>query len=534
MGKKKKHHTAPATPARAPPPAPTSTRSSISSNVASNAASVSTRGNTSFTGSSRSGGSSSISRGAIISGSQPISVGQYCTLTRAKELGIFNETTFRGSTTRAPFGSDYGDLKTYKDSIDSSDNRLKTLCKTVIQGADPATATTEAYPHCIDVKGPGFVKRANSAPESPYQCQAYDCPTGFSPTGEFCNKEPMYKDALIDKRSHCDERWYDWFMLPNYHLGNKYYEESIGKCYVPCPDKYVPYFVTDPVDGSKMGFFGENKLLQCVPKTEYFAGKYANSSDYCPLAWIYRLYTCNKDNAKQLIQRKRDQIRNSNKDLTTTVFATSSSEDNANKEALYISAQSQKIIENVALPTGASLQACNSLNTKERLDTAYMICDRLNKEGSLNLTGGEDAGSAINTNRNAVLRQACNAVFCNEQVGSLDIIAKPPICFTSTKTIDPASATTMSNEKPSQPDYSSNEQFMYKSFIVTLFIVSFLVGGMVLYIIFTRFIWPYTRWFFYKLLGLFTGRRYVYVQYKANALEEIARARSRAAAAASY
>jgi hypothetical protein len=58
-----------------------------------------------------------------------------------------------------------------------------------------------------------------------------------------------------------------------------------------------------------------------------------------------------------------------------------------------------------------------------------------------------------------------------------------------------------------------------------------MVGGMVLYIMFSRFIWPYSRWFFYKVLGVFTGRKYAYVEYKAKALDEIARARSRAAAA---
>lgn len=468
-----------------------------------------------------------------VEGSRPISVGEYCTLIRAKQLGIFDDKKFESSVKKAPFSAEYGDLKTYNQTIDTKDNRLKTLCKTVVQGSDTDDATTEAYPHCIDVKGPGFVKRAKSAPESPYQCRVYDCPPGFTPTGDFCSKEPMYKDALIDKRSHCDERWYDWFMLPNYHLGNKYYEEAVGKCYVPCPDKYVPYYLVDPVDESRMGLFGDNKMTQCVPKAEYFAGKYAQNSDYCPLAWIFRLYTCNKDHAKQLIQQKRDALKASYPNDTTTIFANASSEDNVNKEAMYISSQSQKIIENVAFPKDAMLQACNALNTKERLDTAYMICERLNKEGNLNLTGGEDSGSLINGNRNEVLRQACNAVFCNEQVGALDVIAKDPVCFQSAKKIDPSSATTMSDENPSQPDYSENEKFLYKSFLITVFIVLFMVGGMVGYIAFTRFIWPYTRRFFYKFLGLFTGRKYAYVEYKAKALDEIARARSRAAAAMS-
>lgn len=469
----------------------------------------------------------------VLGGSQKLSVGEYCTLTRAQELGILDTNKFKQSTTTAPFSSSYADLKTYNTSIDSKDSRSKTLCKTVIQGSDPATATTEAYPHCIDVKGPGFVKRANSAPESPYQCQVYDCPPGFTPSGEFCTKEPMYKDALIDKRSHCDERWYDWFMISNYHLGNKYYEESVGKCYVPCPDKYVPYVVVDPVDNSRMGLFGENKLTQCVPKAEYFGGKYAENSDYCPIAWIYRLYTCNKDNAKQLIQAKHDLIAKSNKDQTTSIFASASSEDNLNKEAMYIASQSQKLMENIKFPQDAMLQACNKLNTKERLDLAYTICERLKKEGTMNLTGGDDANGIINSNRNQMMQQACNAVFCNEQVGSLDIIAKPPICFASTKTIDPSSATTMSDENPSQPDYSDNEKFLFNSFKVMFMIILLMVGGMVCYIIFTRMIWPYTRMFFYKLLGLWTGRRYVYVEYKAKALDEIARARSRAAAAMS-
>lgn len=474
-----------------------------------------------------------VQKPTIVDKSKPVSVGEYCTLTRAKELGIFNETKYRGSSTNAPFGADYNDLKMYNDAVDTKDNRAKTLCKTVIQGSDPETATTEAYPHCIDLKGPGFIKRANTSPDSPYQCQVYDCPPGFSPTGEFCSKEPMYKDALIDKRSRCDERWYDWFMIPNYHLGNKYHEEAVGKCFVPCPNNYVPYYVIDPVDETRMGFFGENKMTQCVPKGEYFGGKYAQTSDYCPLAWIYRLYTCNKDNAKQLIQQKQELLRKNNPDQTTTIFANASSEDNVNKEAMYIAKHSQKFVENVKFPKEPMLQACNTLNTKERLDTAYNICERLNKEGLLNLTGGDDANNIVNANRNEVLKQACNAVFCNEQVGSLDVIGKDPICFESAKKIDPSSAVTMSDEKPSQPDYSDNEKFLYRSFVVTLFIIMFLVGGMICYLLFTRMIWPYTRWFFYKLFGLWTGRRYLYVEYRAKAMDEIARARSRAAASMS-
>lgn len=467
----------------------------------------------------------------VVDGDRIISGGEYCTLARAYALGIYNNQQFASSRNIAPFSPEYADLKTYNEDIDTKDGREKSLCKMVIRGSDPATASNEAYPHCIDVKGPGFVKRAVSSDESPYECRVYDCPPGFTPTGDFCSKEPMYKDALIDKRSRCDERWYDWFTLPNYHIGNKYHEESVGKCYTPCPNNYVPLFAYDPVDGTRMGLFTENKLTQCVPKSEFFGGKYAGGADYCPLAWIFRLYTCNKDHAKELIQENQEALKVKYGSNMTTIFQNAASSANQDAEALHISLQSQKLLENVPFPKDATLQACNTLNTKERLDKAYMICESLKKEGNLNLTGGDDAGSIINGQRNEVLRQACNAVFCNDQVGTLDVISKDPICFESTKQIDPKAAATMSEEKPSQPDYSDNENFLYRSIKVTILIVAFMVGGMVFYIIFSRFIWPYSRWFFYKVLGLFTGRKYAYVEYKAKAMDEIARARSRAAAA---
>lgn len=457
-----------------------------------------------------------------------VSAGEYCTLKRAKELGILDEKKFR-ETAESPYSAEYNTLKTYNAELDAKESRTKTLCKSVVQANANGTTSQEAYPHCVDLHGPGFVKRATNDVETPYKCQLYECPPGFTQSGEFCAKESMYKDADIDKRSKCDERWYDWFTIPNYHLGNKFYEESVGKCYHYCRGNQVPNYATDPVDGSKVGLTSEDKLLQCVPRTEYLFGKYADNSDYCPLAWIHRLYFCNKENVKKAIKDRRMKISEANKDYTTSKFNATLSDEQLNREAQFISNECQRLIENVPFPKDAFLQACNTMNTKERLDEAYTICHQLNMNGDLDVTNpGEPDQMKIN--RNAVLRQACNAVFCNETVGALDVIGKDPVCFNQTKKIDPNSAATMSEEAASAPMYDENQNFMIRSFRTLILIVVFSIVIMLAWMVFSNFIWPNTRRFFYWFLGLFTGRRYAYVEYKAQAFEDLARARSRAAA----
>ncbi len=89
---------------------------------------------------------------------------------------------------------------------------------------------------------------------------------------------PLYK--YQKRKAFCENKWYDWMVVPNYHLGNQYERDSgayskrdVRKCYKPCGKGMFPYLTS------------ENQKI-CIPKTEAFDGAYAKKLDYSPLALI--------------------------------------------------------------------------------------------------------------------------------------------------------------------------------------------------------------------------------------------------------
>jgi len=86
----------------------------------------------------------------------------------------------------------------------------------------------------------------------------------------------------------------------NYHLGNKFYSPEEGKCYAPCPPGQVPAYAKDPVDGASVDLSSKDALDKCVPRNEYFSGKYYEGSEFCPISWIHRLGTTVRENEEML------------------------------------------------------------------------------------------------------------------------------------------------------------------------------------------------------------------------------------------
>ena len=71
----------------------------------------------------------------------------------------------------------------------------------------------------------------------------------------------------ISLNNLCEERWHDWFCIPDYHLGNNFYNEvpenlantkSVGTCYIPCQFNYIP---RDDIAGAIICSF--TLLLSC-------------------------------------------------------------------------------------------------------------------------------------------------------------------------------------------------------------------------------------------------------------------------------
>ena len=83
----------------------------------------------------------------------------------------------------------------------------------------------------------------------------------------------------IDK-AYCENKWYDWIIVPNYHFGNQYEKdegiyskEDVRKCYKPCNKGYLPYTA---LNGSNI----------CTLKTNTLDGLYSNKLDFSPISLI--------------------------------------------------------------------------------------------------------------------------------------------------------------------------------------------------------------------------------------------------------
>ncbi len=341
-----------------------------------------------------------------------VSAIEVCTIESAKQLGLY-------STNGNFYTGGYTDLKTYNSSADVG--RTKDLCYQSADGANSYMFCSAAHSNIA------YVKRGD-------KCQTMTCPTGWSGVQK-CQK-PL-QDAIVSKRSHCDERWYDWFTVPNYHLGNKYQSDSniAGTCYNPCPVDHVPHYKYDPVDESTFGLSGKEALDKCVPRNQYFGGKYNDGSDYCPLAWVYRMGA-----SPDVLQ----DIMTSNMSTYATGASVSGTsnvdflklQEPATMQSLANSIynHTSTIAENVVAPSSPSMQqACRTLQTNERLEGAYNICSKIaSLEGENEfLSKRELAGDSTDVAeaKLKVLKQACNATFCDANNDAAYVIKRDPLCF---------------------------------------------------------------------------------------------------------
>ena len=81
-------------------------------------------------------------------------------------------------------------------------------------------------------------------------------------------------------KAFCENRWYDWMIVPNYYLGNTYYkdtsqytEDDVYKCFAPCTGDYMPYTKS-------------NGDLKCIPKKYFSNGIFSNKYIFCSFGLI--------------------------------------------------------------------------------------------------------------------------------------------------------------------------------------------------------------------------------------------------------
>ena len=94
------------------------------------------------------------------------------------------------------------------------------------------------------------------------------------------DEEGNFKYEKAENKRYCENKWFDWIVIPNYHLGNRvfkdsgaYSKEDVKLCYGNCGEKKLPYINSS------------GKHL-CIPKEIAYEGIYENKLDYSPLSLI--------------------------------------------------------------------------------------------------------------------------------------------------------------------------------------------------------------------------------------------------------
>jgi len=409
---------------------------------------------------------------------ESVTAGEKCSLEYAKQLGISDSENY--------YVNGYEDLKTFNEEEDKVGERAAEICSQSKDGK-------KAYKSCTLQHGIGFARK----PGYPNKCMTYDCPPGFEKTASGC-KKPL-QDYAITARGRCDERWHDWFMIPNYHLGNKYFSPKPGTCYKPCGDNNVPHLAKDPVDNSSTGFNASDKPDRCIDRGVYNGGKYAAGSDYCPLAWIHRL-TASPSVVTERMNTELDELRKEQgEDIVNENFSMLQSD--IPKKAKEISTAAAARLENLFTPTEDMVVACQTLNNADRLNYAYDVCKNLQEDDSWYSRQLEEeygASEPMQLQMSRMLKQACNAIFCNPKDGSNELIGKPQLCLDVSGKVEQVKDDD-EEDASSPPTADKQQSFFVKSIGIAIGIVTFLICMVVLYILFVYVIWPVVVWIYEKI-----------------------------------
>jgi len=448
---------------------------------------------------------------------------EVCTMDTALKLGIANKDNYFKT------GSDYESLKSLNKTFDNADSkRFNKLC---YESVSVDIDKPEAYTNCVIEHGMPFTRKKGDMTK----CVPAECPPDFEKTMEGC-KKPVIGDSTLLK-SHCDERWYDWFTVPYYHLGNKYQEDAEGKCFVPCKTGYIPGYAKDPVDGANMDLSSTDELDKCINKYNYFGGKYKESNDFCPIAIVKRIGTTKDDLKTEFIDRV-NKVSNKNTHATDIIQKIVPGE----VEDVYKQLTASTTIE---FPKGDLLKACRKLHTEERLADTYTICRKLSQNADSvteqfvrDGSGVEEAKMKTN-----MLKKSCHTLFCNKDDDASTVIAEKvwpegscgvddkdedcvnrisgePICFADVENMnfeeDAKKLKKMNAVR--YPEVSADESKMKlnTSFKWMIYCIVIPVGAVIAWGVWTQLLWPYIiRPLWRLLVKLLTG-------YRRSAQEDIA------------
>jgi hypothetical protein len=185
-----------------------------------------------------------------------VSTGEVCTIDTAKEYGIFDETNY--------FNIDDKINTLSENTVDST--KVYSLC-------NPGTNNT-ANKNCVLSSGNPW-KTIDDSGEYCMLPRNIELPSVL----KYIDSSSIEKTSNIkiwdNKTEYCQEKWYDWFSIPDYHFGNKYtYVSNVKKCMQPCSLGNVPDLtLTD----------------KCISKADFKGGLVNGTFPYLPISLIMLL-----------------------------------------------------------------------------------------------------------------------------------------------------------------------------------------------------------------------------------------------------
>jgi len=380
-----------------------------------------------------------------------IKSGEICTIQTAKEYGIFGKNSYFNSLLPS-------------DEADKTDILMDNIPTKGSEYSLCSVKNNKAFQNCVlTTKNPW--KTLNASETSCMIATDIKFPEllKFNKDTKLIEK-PKGISIFKNKSDYCQEKWYDWFSIPDYHFGNAYIAYGIDstgnptkpydgkgefKCYKPCKMGYIP-------TKQNGGLFSTPGPVndRCIAKDKYDLGFYASSFYYLPVPLIVLL-----GSTKTTLLKKHDEtmafIRTkfqglaADFDLYTNIVTDEVTKNNIYKDIkndLQFHITNLFSIpfdeSNIIVPDSHSQNLANSpgieLNSRDRIQYAYDIAktfydlsmatdkESMKKFLQWKKEVSDISGFDINDNKFfkqlLILKKACNVAFDNRSSYSRDVI----------------------------------------------------------------------------------------------------------------
>ena len=161
----------------------------------------------------------------------------------------------------------------------------------------------------------------------------------------------------------------------------------------------------------------------------------------------------------------------------------------------HIMRQCNSYYDNIDTPTDTMQTACNQLNTTERVKLAYNWCSELHEnEEQYRERIIRETGDSTHVDRKiAMMKQACNSVFCNENDTALGYITEEQICFPPPPDIDPATGDIIEEEElpdPEPPNTNEAQNFVKTTLKWFIFIIIIPALLLIFWFLYKNYVYP--------------------------------------------